>query len=149
MEHRPFLAVILLAGASAALLDRPAAAQEPPVRLSVYGGTCTVLIIDDVPTPKPCIGTLMVNAFAGGQKAILFHDADDQVIAFQAVPRQGQHFAVTSVERNGQSDAASGACTIDLTAQHTGEIRCEAKAAGRLTSGTFEVTQLKHELGGQ
>ncbi len=137
--------------AASVLVMMPACAahsQESPTALSVYGGSCTILIVNGAPSAKPCIGTLMVNGFSGGSKTVIFHNTDDEAIAFQAIPRQGMHYGISSVEVNGQSAPATGACTIALDAQNAGEIRCEARAGGRVTSGTFQVTALKHRIGG-
>ena len=124
-----------------------ACAQESPVRIAVYGGTCSVLLIAGASSTKPCIGTLMVNGFADGSKSVIFHNADDEAIAFQAVPLQGEHFGVKAVEVNGQTTQARGTCTIQLDAHDTGEIRCEAQMGGHVTSGTFQVTGLNHVIG--
>ena len=143
------VAAVLLAGSVSFAMPCVAAAQEMPDSLAVYEGNCSVLIVNDQPSPKACLGSLVVNSFQSGKKMVLFHNADDEVIAFQATPRQGVHYAVTGLEQNGQNDAATGACTIDLNAQQVGEIRCEAHTAGHVTSGTFQVTRLKHVIGTQ
>lgn len=131
---------VVLAGA--------ASANELPDAMSVYEGTCSVLIVNDAAPAKPCVGSLVVNRYPSGRRTVIFHDADDEAIAFETIPRQGVHFSVSSVERNGESDPASGNCTINLNGKNAGEIACEAHAAGHLTSGTFQVTALKHEIGG-
>jgi hypothetical protein len=142
---RPATAAIAIAALSGAQTAR---AQESPVSISVYGGTCSILIVGDAPSAKPCIGTLMVDGFPEGRKSVIFHNADDEAIAFQAIPLQGEHFGVKAVEVNGQTMPATGTCTMHLDARNTGEIRCEAQMAGHVTSGTFQVTALNHSIGG-
>jgi hypothetical protein len=126
-----------------------ASANELPDAMSVFEGTCSVLIVNGAAPAKPCVGSLVINRYPSGRRTVIFHDADDEAIAFETVPRQGVHFSISSVERNGESDPATGSCTIDLNGKNSGRIACEAQAAGHVTSGTFEVMALKHEIGGE